>query len=233
MKQWETCNAVEEKEYILYFLTENNIIYSHPFTLKIYDDVPPIISGPNNLYFDKNNILTKNQILNIYYVYDEMYGYLSPYIYETNFDLEYKKEKYYLSIYGIDKSNNYTKKIVNIYMKHNKSIFYNSNVNITLFKNEIYSASSILFKIQDLKYIEKCEFSNIRFKNKKYIKFDKIGTFNEILELEKDGEKYEIYLNINVIEKEKNKESIINSLFNYILKLIDSLIDKIKKIFIN
>lgn len=217
-----TYSEIGANKYYLYLLDLNDNFLTYEFTINVIDDIPPLILGPEIIYLNSPNLPHIDLIINRYYSYDEIDKSLPIFIEETNYN-EPNKSEYYIKIYSHDKSNNITKKNIDIIItERDYSLFYIQNPSITLNKNTIYTPLDIIKILQNNYLLEKHENIKITSNNIQNIKYEETGIYSLSVELEFNEKIYNLNISINVIE-EKNNKPIIVKIIKYIIKIIKQI----------
>lgn len=195
------------------------------FKLIIYDDIEPIIYGPDTLTFDINHPLPIDNILTFYHVYDEIDQNLKLKIRESDYDYHsLNVGKYFLNLYAEDNHKNFAEKTVdiNITKKENK-LYFNYESEIKLIQNKNYNSTYLVnllisnHLLEDKNYISSCFKDDISF-----ISFPNLGRYPISLNLKTADDEYEISF-YALIEKDHKRISFLEKLLTILKRIIERI----------
>lgn len=221
-----TFSHIGTKSYILYAIDKNGNQDIYDFKINIYDDVAPLIYGPDEIII-KDNKVDINLLKTSYVAYDEIDGYLPIYIEETSFSFDEEKDNYYIRYFCEDKSKNIAKKYVKIYInKNNYGFYYTKNPQLTLYKNNSYNIKDIIDMLIKNSYLENLKYENYYFLSttSRNIKINKTGMYDLALIIKKDNIENTINIKINVIDEPIKKHSFISELINMLIDLLRDIL---------
>lgn len=220
-------------------------VSEYPVTLEFFDDVPPVIETEHDeLNLSEKVLLSLDQLLSMFHIFDEIDGELEGEIVENTYSANARQAgKYVFTMEAKDKSGNIARKSINIQVNDEEGpVFYTKEGMFTVMQGEIPSLEEIVSSLIRQGVIEDEEYLRYEIVQGGELSQDlSIGKHRYTLELEKEDQSRtyaDFVLDVKekrqVIgeEKEEKKPKELN-FFQKILQWFKDLFRKIKEFFQN
>lgn len=207
-------------------------------TIKITDNISPIISGENEISVYQYELSSIEEVLNMYEITDDGSGISTTKISSNNYDLS-KPGEYTLELTASDKMNNTSKKSIKLKVLDGVGpVFFVNVSSLTLSTESYQSAEQVINTLMDNGEIAQHNYKKCEYITKSYsTNYNKVGKYDtQIVCYSEDGTRDYYLVSIKVEEPKGSNfftrfySSMIN-FFENLWEFIKSIFEKVKSFF--